>query len=334
MKFQTLKDSCFYIQNMDLSTLKGCLFIISKDADSRKRAYSTLAKRLLEQGYCTKSYTKELPQETLFSLSLFEDKTLWQVDLADRLKTQDAALISRIMSENSPHCLYAICLSELPKQIADYTKFPSFEMAELKPWEQQKELSSWIDYLCQSAHKKIEYQAKEALIKDSDLNRSTLENELEKLILATFEKETITLSDVLEQSSGDVKGSLFLLADHIFENRQDLALHVLIATQEDGSHPLQITRYLRGQILNLVLMKSLMLAKKSDEDIASHFPQMRPKSLEKNLQYCSKLRQKGLESALLMVDRLEIALKNEKIDEQLSMEQLIVKLCSTCSQMS
>jgi DNA polymerase III delta subunit len=279
------------------------IFILSSDLFQRKELLSFIEEKC---GRKAKKVALKGLLEELSTPSFFDETPLLVVELSEKLKNDELQLLQNILAGQFQAIL--VCMaSTLPKNISCDAVV---ELQEIKPWEKARVVELWIEELLKKRKKSMQKEAITALARELQQTPFLLQEELEKLFLYAHEKKMITLNDVEALCFFEAKPLIWHISDAILQKNHTLSLQYLQAIQESDIHPLQLLRYLRSQF----------------HEALKGNP--KPK-LEKALALYGT---SGLQGALLLIDDLELKLKNSETNELLELELMVIKLCSTSYQ--
>ncbi len=138
----------------------------------------------------------------------------------------------------------------------------------------ENRLLEWINAFVEAKRKKIEEQAKTALVSNLGNELQLLSNSLENLMLYIGEKETITVSDVEKLTGPDVSATAFKLFDALIAGDKQKCLQILDGLLKDGINSSQILGALahkmiceRSRLKASVREQALSDLQKTDSDI-------------------------------------------------------------------
>ncbi len=323
------------------STLAPLFCLLIKDEFERKEALHFLLLRL--KAILGKNFPKvqhvtpEELAEHKASFSLFSTHCILHIQNTQDLDTTELQLIEEQLAHLNNNNILILTGKDLPsalcKKIEANRASLILEIADVKPWEKQAKVEEWIRSYASKEKKTLQKEALQLLAKEFQDERFTLKEELDKLFTYTADKsEQITLNDVRAIVSLSNKAIIWQLSEAVLAKDKKLAITILQSLQEgDGGgggefHPLQILRYLRNQVHNVLEMSSLIDDQVHPDTIMKRFPTMKGKSFEKNLEFAKRYGTNDLIRALIAIDTLEVDLKNSAKDENLALEMLIVSL--------
>lgn len=281
------------------------LAIISSDEFERLQAIEALL-------LCTQLPRKKVGVQNLLAelqaASFFDEKKIVHIDLEGRLKAKDQEIIQQALYSAHENVLL-LTGSSLAKGLECELVL---EIPEAKPWEKLAVTTKWLQSYLAGEKRAMKPKAVELLAKEFQHNRLLLKGELQKLFLYTDGKKEIEESDVEAICVMEAKPLLWHLSDALLQKNRTLALQYVAELQGGDVHPLQLLRLFRGQFHEALLGS------------------VKPKHKQAFELYGLD----GLQEALLLIDDLEVKLKNSEVDEQLQLELLVIQLCSTSSRIS
>ncbi len=125
---------------------------------------------------------------------------------------------------------------------------------------QGKIVRSIVEQLTSQANKTIEPRALQEFTERIGHNPQAIAGNLEKLILFTGDRTTITHEDVLAIVKREKKDPIFLFTNAVLDRNADRALFYLSSLLAEQFHPLQILKSLENQIRKLLLAKYFLVS--------------------------------------------------------------------------
>lgn len=200
------------------------------------------------------------------------------------------------------------------------------ELGAEKSWEKEKNAQEWISLKMAQEKKKIEPLAVQMLAKESGGEIALLEQEIEKLILYTVGKDSVTRQDVMTLCISRPVVTVFHLSEALFKRDVPTTVRVFRALLEEGVSYFAILKQLRGQILTDLEIASVLRSGGNVGDITKSFPYIKGFILEKHLETVRQWGFDGLKRALVTVDDYEIRGKDGTSDYELLSDLLTLKL--------
>ena len=204
------------------------------------------------------------------------------------------------------------------QELKKHSKFQEFKPLTLF------KLKYWIINEFRKYGKEIEKDALFRLIELVGNDLWQLNNEIKKLV--NFQKgNKITLKDVEELVSENVKVNVFRTIDAIAANNKKRALKLLNSLFERGEKPSFLIALLKFQFKNLLLIKDLIERGKTQREITSSL-NLHP-FIVKNLFFLAKkFSKEKLKKIYFEIFNLENKIKTGKIDSKLSLEIFVSQI--------
>lgn len=256
-------------------------------------------------------------EEALFSPSLFAD-TLVVVEKAHELEDKALELIASFIKRPTPKIsliLHSQKALDLPKEL------PVEVIGEVKPWDKQAKMATWIASYLKEQGVKASAQIASNLATRSASDRFLLSQELDKLITYVGDKKEVTQADVEAICTLEHNETIWQLTDAFLERNRQRALSLLKNLLDQEMSAYLIVRQLRNVCHQALMMLSL---KDNGENVQEHFPQLRGKLFEKNFRLAQEAGSPYLTKALLHIDKTELALKDAPFDETLLLMRIFV----------
>lgn len=191
----------------------------------------------------------------------------------------------------------------------------------------EKNLKLWIASLLLKDQKKITEDSILYLISKTGTDMENIQNEVEKLICYTYDKEIITNEDIEEVCTTQITGKVFLMIDAIGSRNQDRALELyydLLALREK---PMTILFLIARHFNILVQVKELAELGYNNTVISQKTGQM-PFAISKYINQSKNFTDKMLKEALETCTDVDEQVKTGKLIDKIGVEILIVKYSS------
>ncbi len=264
--------------------------------------------------------------ELLHSQSLFGSHRVMHLEGVELLKKAEAERLATYLAKPSSFVYLILSASQFTATTNFYAQAKKelilLDMSAEKPWDKKKRVKEW---LCQEAVREKKTLTDEAalfLVENVGTERAMLDQELFKLITYVGDRKAIVLSDALAMISNQQSANMWKLAEQLIWEEEPLPRQPL----EDLSALLGLIAQLRSQ-LDIGLRLSSLLAKDFPmQELASHFPTLRPPVLQRN---CTIARKRGLNffaKALILLFDVELDAKNQPVSPDLLWDLLISKI--------
>lgn len=180
------------------------------------------------------------------------------------------------------------------------------------------------DFLKQNK-KSIEQTALKQLWINSAGEFSFIQNELEKLISYTLDKDVIAEIDVIKAGSRNIDVKVYEITSFIAKRNQKVALDILNDLQITGEEALKILGYLNSQFIFLAKIKSF-LDKNNIDKVYAEFSKENSYRLKKALEEVKFFSLDRLIRSLNILKRADIKIKTEQAS-WLILELTVLQLC-------
>ncbi len=188
----------------------------------------------------------------------------------------------------------------------------------------EKTLTTWILSKCKKEGKQITSGAVKQLFLMCGDDMVALSSELEKLFSYTYEREGITAEDVEAICSKRTEANVFEMVENVSRARLQEALGIyyeMLSAKESG---MRILRLLCRQFNQMLQIKMLT----EDGNAASVIAKkcnLKPFVVNKLIDIGRRFTKEALKSAIEECLELEEAVKSNKLDENTSVELIIIK---------
>lgn len=255
--------------------------------------------------------------QALYSRSLFSKRVQILVNFSESPSKEIVALLEKRSDAD-----LIVATPKLPNNSPLLSTFETIlYQGELKGWELESMLSSWLLYTAKREGVKISDECALDLVKRCDVDVQLLFQEWRKLLTYVGEKRSISKEDIVHLAPEPTSHVLWHLNDACIKKNPkavDLAQKLL----SEGVSPIAMVRALRGQYQNLLQMQQLL---KKRGEIQPHFPYLKGRILEQQVQAAQQLG--DVTPSLLLIDDMECKLKSSSVDEGALIDLLILQLC-------
>ncbi|MDB6081704.1 MAG: hypothetical protein JWO53_976 [Chlamydiia bacterium] len=306
------------------------ILLLIKDEFELDEAFKSIKKRFFKE---VKEIAVDQIAQELASISLFRDASTKSIQHLEQLKAGELEPLDRYINSGVKQDVLFLTATTLPAALIKKIEANGiiFEVPEVKPWEKQARVQDWIVRYCAKEGKTIHREAAFILAREFVADRQLLKEEMDKLLTYAINTKEIVLKDVQEIVTLQQKTVLWQMSDALLQRNVELSLTILKGLEGSDIHALQILRYLRNQLHNALEVALLSKEGVSQEEMMKRFPLVKGKNFEKLLDSSQRFGAAALAKAQLLVDTLEVDLKNTQQDEQLSLEMLLCSICSLTS---
>lgn len=188
------------------------------------------------------------------------------------------------------------------------------------------EIPTWIRKRVHQGEKQIDHKALGTLQNLVGANLRALANEIDKLIIYTGERTTISQKDVERVVGLTKSSSVFDLTGSVAEKRLNDSLRILHSLLEGGESGVSIVSVLTRHFATLTKVRHLFGQGASPEDIAKR-AKIRPSLVRPYIQQIRNLSQGEFEHAFQCLLDADKNLKSSYQSPRLIMELLVYRLC-------
>ncbi len=186
--------------------------------------------------------------------SLFGTKTLYIVEGVGSVKGKKSAEIASIAGKAQDDvCFLFLDSDAVPKDLlADAQEHgAAFLLPDMKPWERQPFIVSWIQAFVKKREKTIDKDAASLLAQAFPSDRWGLIQELEKLCVYRLNDASISLQNVEEIGNVDLQPTMWQLLDGLLAGDGKVVAHCLL--QSSDMHDIAVLRFMKNQLERLLL---------------------------------------------------------------------------------
>ncbi len=263
-------------------------------------------------------------QEELFGRSLFSSNSL-VIKLADSPSKEVEETLLKYLSKIDEGRSLILAAKKLPKN----SKLPkaveklgvAYLGRELKPWELEPLLVSWISYEAINRGVQIDNQTALELVKRCECDATLLLQELEKLICFAG-RRAITRDDLAAISPEPLQFALWSLGEATLK-RSAKCYKILEALLHQNVSSIAIVRALRGQYQTLLQVCRLLSL---NREVAPDFPHLKGRILEKQIAIARDYSPKEATRRLVLIDEMESKLKSSSVTDAQNLDLLLSKL--------
>ncbi len=330
MKFDNLRAFEKHLQASASLHLSPLYTLLSKDSFDLKRGVDALLGVLPLPIKSYESAKIDAALGDLSSFSLFSEKRIIQIREIEALTKPQLATLSQALKNLPRDVCLILSGSALHRGSTLYKSLEELgiilDIPELKPWEKEKALEEWVAEYFSAAKKKISPQMAKLLVKQTGLDQSQLQQEMEKLICYTGGKNAIEMQDIAAIASAVNQETIWQLGEALFARQAPAALRITRALLDDGLPVLTLLRQIRSQF-QTDYQVCCLLEKGLKQEVPAQFPYMKGFILERHIQQAGQYGLQRFKRGLLKIDAAEIAVKSSPVAPELLTDILIAELC-------
>lgn len=339
MRYDNLPAFEKYLEETPLNQLNQFYFIIGKDRVECQEAIDHLLRFILPadtmREFALTSFNGAQIEEValanaLDSGSFFSKSQIIYIQQFDDSKKTIQEKIEKKFSHPQRNQYILLYAASWPKNSSFYKTAEKqgivLDLLELKPWEKEKRLVAWVNKQATAARKLISYPVCQLLVKRMGNDQALLVQEIEKLMTYCMDKQEITVRDVEAVCSQEQTDTIWQLGEAIFRRDTAAALHIGNAFLNEGQSFLPLLRQIRSQFQTELQICLLMAQGKQGHEITQYFPYMKGQILERRLQQAQQYGMKAIKEGMLVIDEIEIRVKNSSADERILLELLLCYL--------
>lgn len=208
-------------------------------------------------------------------------------------------------------------------------KIIALDLTNEKPWDRKGRIVSWLNHYAKKENKQLSLDLAEHLYDSSNKELSIMLQELNKLICYTVGSSNITMADFKAVSSTSKEDKLWNLSEElVFQADRKFFEEVACKKLDSTTFHLLIAQ-MRYHLQIAAKLQSLQ--KDVKKPLASHFPNIQPKTLQKYENALASKPSAYAENALKALFEAEVKSKSIPVDENVLFLELITKL-SQCAE--
>lgn len=315
-------------------------FIIGKSASDTQEAVCLLERFLLTgvsrefaySAYDAATLADGALEEALCSGSLFSSARVILIKQAEKMKKPQQEFILSSLRKAPPQQTLILSASGWTKNNPFYIAAEKIgvilELAELKPWEKERQLTEWVGRQATQAKKTISFQTSQLLVQKVGPSKTLLARELEKIICYIGHRTEIAKGDVERLCAYQHPADIWKLGDAIFASDAALAINIAKAMLEEGQPLLPLLRQIRSQFQTDYQVALMLAQGKSEEEIAALFSYMKGNILAKHKARALGFGIPRFKEGLIALDAAELRLKTTGVSEEIALELCITQLTS------
>lgn len=192
----------------------------------------------------------------------------------------------------------------------------------------ENNLKLWITTILDKDKKKITSDTILYLLSKTGTDMENIQNEVEKLICYSYDREVITIQDIDEVCTTQISGKIFVMVDAIGSRNQVKALELyydLLALKEK---PMTIL-YLVTRQFNILIQVKDLLTLGYNNTVISQKTGLMPFTISKYVNQAKNFTTETLKEALLSCAEIEEQIKTGRMIDKIGVEILIVKYSAT-----
>jgi len=270
------------------------------------------------------------------TLPFLTDKRLVVLKSADKLKTDDAKIITKII-ENEPvdtTCFVIIFPDKIKSANAKVKGLISAcedsdncLCVDCKK-QYEKDVRTFIQEEFSNRSIQVDYDVVMQIINDAGLDLQNVASEIEKISLYLGkDKNKLTIDDFIKISGFTKEINAFMLTNSIEEKNLKYSLFIVDKMLQTGESAIVLLSAISGAVRKLITVKSLIEEKNYSSNDALNFVKVHPYYHNKYLANLYKYSLVHLKKCLKEILKTDIALKTSKLDEKFAIENLVLFIC-------
>lgn len=270
------------------------------------------------------------------TLPFLNDKRLVVLKSADKLKIDDARIITKIV-ENEPvktTCFIIIFPGKL-KSANSKVKNLLFACEDSNNCfcvdckkQYERDVKNFIQEEFSNRSIQVDYDVIMQIITDAGLDLQNVSSEIEKILLYLGkDKSRLTIDDFIKISGFTKEINLFMLTNSIEEKNLKYSLFITEKILQAGESGINILFSIYGTIRKMITVKSLMEEKNYSLKDALNFVKVHQYYHNKYFTNLNKYSLIHLKRCLKEILKTDITLKTSKIDEKSAIENLVLFIC-------
>jgi len=339
MKYTTLRAFEKHLEGSAPLNFSPIYVILGKDGGDRRIALETLVAALRraqpQEKVALRSFQGDMMRASdlareLDTFTFFAPKEIIVVHESDALKKETSDMLIGYFQKTNPRQTLILTAAALLHTTSFYKQAEKagvvLEFAEEKAWEREKSLAEWAAQAAAAQGKQLPARVAEALIKHVGLDRSTLIQELDKLICYCGERSEITLQDIRAICTQGSSSNEWLLGEAITRQDASTALQILHELLLEGTPIFSLLRQLRSQFQTGCQMSWILANGGGPEGVVREFPYLKGRLLDQKVQLAQSYGFARFKKGLQLIDEAEIAAKNGMDDHALLADLTVIKL--------
>jgi DNA polymerase-3 subunit delta len=200
------------------------------------------------------------------------------------------------------------------------------DMTAEKPAEKEYRLAQWVQKSFQEGSKTAPFEVCSYLVKQVGTDSSMLKNEVDKLICFAGDRSEISTADIQQLSPKVNRETIWQWGEAVLKRDKKAALRIGRALLADGQAFIPLLKILRGQLQTAFQVAILSQRPGSAAEIQRTFPYMKGRLLDHHLALARGYGEQQLKHSLLLIDQMDLSLRNGMDDVSLLMDLLIFKI--------
>ena len=254
-----------------------------------------------------------------------EDKKDAQTDEKAKKSKSNIDTILEYIKNIPPYTCLIFYENEVDKRLKLSNEIKKQGLVVEFPYQKLEDLVKWVENILKSQNKQINPQTASLLVEISDLGMTGIRNEIDKLVVYTGDRKTITVDDIKKVGSTTAKSIIFDLTDAIVEKNISASLKLLddmIALKEPIP---KIIFMIARQFRQLYQVKILLENGMGSKEIASKLS-IHPFVMDKIKKLSSNFTLERLKDNMKNLFECDKALKTGQMKDRMAVELLIEKL--------
>ena len=193
------------------------------------------------------------------------------------------------------------------------------------PYQKHEDLIKWVKNIVKSNNKHIDTDTASFLVEISDFGMTGIRNEIDKLLVYTGERKTITIDDIKKVGSITAKSIIFDLTDAIAGKNIAVSFKILDEMVTLKEPIPKIIYMISRQFRQLYQVKILLENGMSSREIISKLS-IHPYAFDKLKKFCPNFTIDRLKNNMIDLYECDKAIKTGKMKDRMAVELLIEKL--------
>lgn len=335
MKIKSLEEYKKQLEAFGEGEFPKVFFIVTSDELERREAVE-LTRSFVDSEQGNRSFQggqvshEELFQE-LNGIPFFGSSQAVVLERADKLSSSLSSALVEYLHSPNPHITFIASSASLPAQSkllkgADQGGL-LLQCVELRPWEKERLIEQWMVKRAQGEGWELEPAAASMMAKQLGTDKLLLAGELEKLICFVGQRKKIGASDVVAVCACVNLETVWQLGEAVLRRDGARAVRIMGQLLEDGASLLSLLYQLRGQVQNGFQICAILQEGGGVSRVQQQFPYMKGKILERNMQLAQGYGMERFQKALLLINKIDLQLKNSQAPAEMVAEYMIARLC-------